>query len=74
MSNSAPVPQVSPPPLPPGLIDDVKRAVTCERLRLLSIAFYISGALGATFVSILLIHFCVLAAMSSEDAKREYPR
>lgn len=64
MSNSASVPQVVPPPLPPGVIDEVKRAVTCERLRLLSIAFYISGALGAAFISILLIHFFVFAAIS----------
>jgi hypothetical protein len=58
------VPAVSPPPLPPIPIDETARAVTRERLRLLSIAYYISGALGAVFVSFLLIHLCVFTAIS----------
>jgi len=42
----------------------LKQAVTRERLRLLSIAFRISGILGAVFVSFLLIHLCVFTAIS----------
>lgn len=63
MSDSTTGPQVIPPPLPIPP-DDSRRAVTCERLRLLSIAFRISGILGAGFVSILLIHFFVFTAIS----------
>lgn len=64
MTNPPPVPQTYPPPLPPVQVNEAARAVTCERLRLLSIAYYISGALGAVFVSILLIHLCVFTAIS----------
>ena len=45
-------------------VDDPRRAVTRERLRLLSIAYRISGILGAVFVSFLLIHLCMFTAMS----------
>jgi hypothetical protein len=41
------IPPVCPPPLPPVQADEAAHAVTCERLRLLSIAYYISGALGS---------------------------
>lgn len=57
-------PQASPPPLPPLPIDDSKRAVTRERLRLLSIAYRISGIIGAVFISFLLIHLCVFTVIS----------
>jgi hypothetical protein len=43
------VPAASPPPLPPIPVDEGVRAVTRERLSLLSIAYYISGALGAEY-------------------------
>lgn len=54
----------TPPPLPPVPVNEAARAVTRERLRLLSIAYYISGVLGAIFVSFLLIHLCVFTAIS----------
>lgn len=53
-----------PPPLPRDPGGEIRRAVTCERLRILSIAYYISGALGAASISILLIHFFLFAAFS----------
>jgi hypothetical protein len=43
---------------------DAVRAVTRERLRLLSLGYYISGAIGALFVSILLFHFIFLLILS----------
>ena len=58
------IPAACPPPLPPVPVDEAARAVTRERLRLLSIAYYVSGALGAVFVSFLLIHLCVFTAIS----------
>ena len=61
--NESTVPQPNPPPLPVPF-DDSKRAVTRERLRLLSIAYRISGILGAVFVSFLLIHLCVFTVIS----------
>lgn len=47
--------------LPP----DARRAVTRERLRLLSWGYYISGGLGILTVSFLLIHLAFLIAVSS---------
>ena len=64
MSESTFIPVVCLPQLPPVPVDEVARAVTRERLRLLSIAYYISGVLGAVFVSFLLIHLCVFTAIS----------
>jgi len=64
MTDSSTGPQTNPPPLPPVPIDDPRRAVTRERLRLLSIAYRISGILGAVFVSFLLIHLCVFTVIS----------
>jgi len=64
MTDPTQMPQTYPPPLPPVLVDDSKRAVTRERLRLLSIAYRISGILGALFVSFLLLHLCVFTAIS----------
>lgn len=48
------------PPLPP----EVLRAVTRERLRLLSLAYFWSGAIGAIFVSFLIIHFTLFTVLS----------
>jgi len=48
----------------PSLPPDALRAVTRERLRLLSIGFYISGAIGAVCVSFLIIHLTVLSVLS----------
>jgi len=64
MTEPSLAPAASPPPLPPVPADESARAVTRERLRLLSIAYYISGVLGAVFVSFLLIHLCVFTAIS----------
>jgi hypothetical protein len=58
------IPAACPPQLPPIPFNEAARAVTHERLRLLSIAYYISGVLGAAFVSFLLIHLCVFTAIS----------
>ena len=64
MTDSSLAPAASPPPLPPVPVDESARAITRERLRLLSIAYSISGVLGAVFVSFLLIHLCVFTAIS----------
>ena len=64
MSESTFIPAACPPPLPLVPADEAALAVTRERLRLLSIAYCISGALGAVFVSFLLIHLCVFTAIS----------
>ena len=50
-----------PPPLP---MND-QRVVIRERLRLLSLGYYISGAIGAVLVSFLLIHLTFLTILSS---------
>lgn len=55
---------MNPPPLPL----DIQRAITLERLRLLSWAFYISGAIGIVMVSFLLIHLAVLTSISFNPA------
>jgi len=49
---------------PPSLPTDIQTAVTEERLRLLSLGFYISGAIGAVLVSFLLIHLAMFAGFS----------
>jgi len=41
-----------------------RRVIAMDRLRLLSLAYYISGAIGAAFVSFLLIHFFLLLGFS----------
>jgi hypothetical protein len=41
-----------------------RQIIALDRLRLLSLGYYISGAIGAAFVSFLLIHFFVLLGMS----------
>jgi len=51
---------MNPPPLP----TEIQAAVTNDRLRLLSLAFYISGAIGVVFVSFLLIHLALFTGFS----------
>lgn len=51
-------------PTPPPLSPESQRAVTQERLRLLSLGYYISGAIGAVCVSFLIIHMAVFTAIS----------
>jgi len=56
-----------------------RQIIALDRLRLLSIAYYISGAIGAVFVSFLLIHFFVLLGFSfvsdsQWDAPAQTPR
>lgn len=48
----------------PPSIDSQRKVIALDRLRLLSIAYYISGAIGAAFVSFLLIHFFLLLGLS----------
>ena len=48
----------------PALSPEARRAVTQERLRLLSLGYYISGAIGAVCVSFLLIHLAIFTTLS----------
>ncbi|MEI8340581.1 MAG: hypothetical protein WCH43_03475 [Verrucomicrobiota bacterium] len=48
----------------PPISTESQRAVTRERLRLLSLGYYISGAIGAVCVSFLLIHLTVFTVLS----------
>ena len=50
-------------PAPPEVISE-RKIIALDRLRLLSLAYYISGAIGAAMVSFLLIHFIVLIGIS----------
>lgn len=56
-----------PPALP--LSEEAVRAVAEERLRLLSIGYYVSGALGVLMVSFLLFHFLIFSAFSFMPAR-----
>jgi hypothetical protein len=47
--------------------------IAIDRLRLLSLAYYISGAIGAAFVSFLLIHFFLLLGFSFLPASQWNP-
>ena len=47
-----------------------RQIIALDRLRVLSIAYYISGAIGAVFVSFLLIHFFVLLGFSFVPASQ----
>src|ERR1041385_5771780 len=48
-----------------SISQDVERQIIAtDRLRLLSLGYYISGAIGADLVSILLLHFFMLLAFS----------
>lgn len=49
----------NPPPL-----NAERQVIALDRLRLLSLAYYISGAIGAAFISFLLIHFFLLLGFS----------
>jgi hypothetical protein len=49
---------------PPSLPSEVQAAIANDRLRLLSVAFYISGAIGAVFVSFLLLHLVLFTGVS----------
>jgi hypothetical protein len=44
--------------------DIERQAIAMDRLRLLSLGYYISGAIGAAFVSFLLIHFFLFLGFS----------
>ncbi len=48
---------------PPEASSD-RQVIALDRLRLLSLAYYISGAIGAAMVSFLLIHFFLLIGLS----------
>jgi hypothetical protein len=48
----------------PLQIGSERKVIALDRLRLLSIAYYISGAIGAAFVSFLLIHFFLFLGFS----------
>ncbi|MCF6313908.1 MAG: hypothetical protein L3J39_15790 [Verrucomicrobiales bacterium] len=48
----------------PELSPEAVRAVTCERLKLLSYGFYLKGAMCALVASIFILHFFVLLAVS----------
>jgi hypothetical protein len=56
-----------PPPLP--LSEDAARAVAEERLRLLSLGYYVSGAIGVIMVSFAIFHCLFFAAFSFMPAR-----
>lgn len=45
-------------------LDSNRKIIALDRLRLLSVAYYISGAIGAAMVSFLLFHFFLILGMS----------
>ena len=47
-----------------------RQIIALDRLRLLSLAYYISGAIGAAFVSFLLIHFFLFLGFSFVPASQ----
>lgn len=49
---------------PPVAPEEEEQIIVRERLRLLAIGFYIKGAVGAAFISVLLIHFFVFLGFS----------
>jgi hypothetical protein len=49
---------------PPALSEVEEQIIVRERLRLLAIGFYVKGAVGAVFVSFLLIHFILFLGVS----------
>src|SRR5437879_3253828 len=55
----------NPPPL-----NFERQVIAMDRLQLLSLAYYISGAIGAAFVSFLLIHFFLLLGLSFVPASQ----
>ena len=48
----------------PSSPDIERQVIALDRLRLLSLGYYISGAIGAAFVSFLLIHFFLILGFS----------
>jgi len=49
---------------PPALSEAEEQIIVRERLRLLAIGFYVKGAVGALFISFLLLHFFLFLGMS----------
>jgi hypothetical protein len=49
---------------PPALSEAEEQIIVRERMRLLTIGFYVKGAVGALFISFLLLHFFVFLGMS----------
>ena len=49
---------------PPALSEAEEQIIVRERLRLLAIGFYVKGAVGALFISFLLLHFFIFLGMS----------
>ena len=47
-----------------ALSEAEEQIIVRERLRLLAIGFYVKGAVGALFISFLLLHFCLFLGMS----------
>jgi len=56
---------MNPPPL-----SSERQVIAMDRLRLLSLSYYISGAIGAAFVSFLLIHFFLMLGFSFVPASQ----
>ncbi len=54
--------------LPPLNLE--RQVIAMDRLRLLSLGYYISGAIGAAFVSFLLIHFFLFLGISFVPASQ----
>jgi hypothetical protein len=54
----------------PPAVDTERQIIALDRLRLLSLGYYISGAIGAAFVSFLLIHFFLLLGFSFVPASQ----
>ena len=49
---------------PPAASEVEEQIIVRERLRLLAIGYYVKGAVGAVFVSFLLLHFCMFLGFS----------
>jgi hypothetical protein len=49
---------------PPIAAEAEEQIIVRERLRLLAIGYYVKGAVGAVFVSFLLLHFCMFLGFS----------
>jgi hypothetical protein len=49
---------------PPALSEAEEQIIIRERLRLLAIGFYVKGAVGALFISFLLLHFFIFLGIS----------
>jgi len=49
---------------PPAASEVEEQIIVRERLRLLAIGYYVKGAVGAVFISFLLLHFCMFLGLS----------